>query len=101
MASDEKWYKDIQEETLYLTKSDFDKPYIYKKIYKKDDKRYKVNLVFIDKSSWIIWWEILKNWKVIYKFNWNLASFEVDNLNEISYKVEDFYWNESSWKINF
>ena len=101
VVEDEKWYKDEEDLNVNVVSKDEDKPKIYKKNISRIDWKYKIVILFEDSTSGLKWWEIGKNWKVLKKFDWNLVSFEVEDLKGLKYKVEDFYGNASEGEIKF
>jgi len=103
-AIDKDWYSNNVELIVDLVKEDKEPPTLMKnKISVKlnDEWTYDVVLIFEDKLSSVVWWEvrILDSTKWDH-FDGNLAVFSVDELSQITVVVTDGYGNVLKEDIN-
>jgi hypothetical protein len=78
-----------------LQLEDNEPPFLVKEQSKKESNWnwwYKITLIFDDHLSWIPWWNISADGKIIEKFEWRLASFTT-NAESFDIEVKDNYWN--------
>lgn len=104
IAEDIKWYQAIKKIKVNMISQDIWNPYLLEdKLIKKINTNWEYDLYvfFDDKESFVKWWKIYQNWKLIDEFDWNYSILFVSNLDWLEYEVIDNNWNIWKWDINF
>ena len=99
-AIDANWKMNNDSIVDVLQLEDNDPPFIAES--KKESTgnwNYKVTLIFDDHLSWIPWWTISVQWKVVERFEWRLASFTTSS-ETFDIEVKDNYWNILNQTMN-
>ena len=94
-AIDANWNMNNDSIVDVLQLEDNEPPFLVKEQSKKESNWnwwYKITLIFDDHLSWIPWWNISADGKIIEKFEWRLASFTT-NAESFDIEVKDNYWN--------
>ncbi len=100
---DSEWYTDNQTIDINLIEENNTTPYLSNtrsRVTQNENDEYQYVLLFRDDTSYVEWWTILKDWEIIYEFDWNLANFSVDNNEWIQYEIYDIDWNIWEWIID-
>lgn len=102
IAIDEEWARNSEIISVNIIEKDTDSPSLNKdkiSLEKTAEWKYSISVLFEDESSYVKWWTILQDWKTIKEFKWPWTSFEVENTQWITFKVQDWYDNVSEWDI--
>jgi hypothetical protein len=104
VAEDIKWYQSTKLFEVNLVLQDIWVPYLLKdKLIKKVNTNweYDVYVFFNDEESFVVWWKIYQNWKIIDKFKWNYSILFVSDLDNLEYEIVDNNGNIWTWIILF
>ena len=94
-AIDANWKTNNDSIVDVLQLEDNEPPFIVEEQTKKESNwnwEYKITLIFDDHLSWIPWWTISADGKIIERFEWRLASFTT-KAESFDIEVKDNYWN--------
>lgn len=96
LMRDEKWYEDIKIINIELIASDKNPPYLLQdriKSTKLDNWNTKVDIIFKDQESQVVWWKIFQHKNLLQSFEWNVLTFEVADISGLSFEASDKFGN--------
>lgn len=102
IVKDAKWLENVKIIDVKLVETDKNPPYLVKdktQYSQLENWNYKVDLFFNDDESVLVWWKIIKDSKIIKEFDWNFVSFEVENLDALTFEIKDKSENVAKWDI--
>jgi hypothetical protein len=101
-AVDAEWFSNEKSISINITSTDKQAPVLLEDKIKVTPvgSGYQVSLIFNDELSYLKWWSITQNEKVIKKFDWSVAIFNVDQLGLITISAEDAYGNKLSKSVD-
>lgn len=104
VAIDEKWYTDTQSVIIEVKDwgDDTTPPYLMEdkvKVTEKSNGNFEVVMLFGDDASTLWSGRVIQWWATVHSFTNNVAIFELADLGEVSYVVDDSAWNIAEWTL--
>lgn len=100
---DTEWYYNEEDISIEVVSKDDDAPELLTnkvKIKQLSDGNYEIVLLFEDELSAVNWWSVIYEGEIISEFEWNLVTFQMEELDTVLVNVSDSYGNELSRDVN-